>query len=209
MIKAICFDLDGVFFTEQSFKRFKRKVTELTKHPTLIDDVFHGSRMNNFKMDNITEDEYWNYVRDRLEVTVTNEIFFKTLTESYSVDHDLQTYVCEAKEAGYITCLCSNNFVTRIRELDKEFDFLRYFDTKIFSYDTGVLKPHVNIFRELVEQSGVEASEIVYSDDNESKLEGAKELGLHTFVFKNVDQFKHTLEMIGVCTGERKHPELS
>ncbi|MEN8199566.1 MAG: HAD-IA family hydrolase [Thermodesulfobacteriota bacterium] len=198
MIKAICFDLDGVFFTEDSFPRFKQTVAELTEYPQLVDDVFHGSVMNNFKMNNINEGEYWDYARDTLEITLTNEEISKILRKSYSVDQDILDYVCKVKDTGYKTCLCSNNFVTRINELEKEFAFLKYFDIQIFSFDVGVLKPHVNIFKALVEQSKVDVSEIVYSDDRESKLDGAKELGIHTFIFKNIEQFKHTLESFGV-----------
>ncbi len=178
MIKVICFDLDGVFFTHQSFKTFKSKVAKLTKHPELVNEVFHGTKMDGFKMNKVTENEYWGYVRGTLEVSLTNEEFSEILRNSYSIDQDILDYVLKTKEAGYKTCLCSNNFVTRIMELDKEFDFLKHFDIKIFSFDTGVLKPSIKIFQALVEQSNVDASEIVYSDDNKLKLDGAKELGI-------------------------------
>jgi len=198
MIKAICFDLDGVFFSEQSFKIFKRKVAEFTKHPDLMDEVFHGSTMNDFKTNTVTEGEYWDYARDTLGMTLANEEIFMMLRKSYLVDPDILNYLCEVKDAGYKTCLCSNNFVTRINELEKEFAFLNHFDIQIFSFDIGVLKPHANIFRALIEQVGVNASEIVYSDDRASKLDGAKELGIHTFVFENINQFMCTLESLGV-----------
>ena len=199
MIKAICFDLDGVFFTEQSFTIFKRNVEVFTNHTPLIDEVFHGSMMNDFKVSNISEGTFWDYARETLGVTLTDEKFSEMLRTSYAVNLDIKKFVCEIKEAGYKTCLCSNNFVTRIRELEKEFAFLEHFDTKIFSYDIGILKPQTDIFRALVEQSGVDASEIVYSDDSESKLAGANELGIHTFVFENINQFKLTLKSLGIC----------
>lgn len=126
------------------------------------------------------------------------------LRESYLVNVDVESYVCKIRAAGYMTCLCSNNFITRIRELEKEFAFLKHFDTKIFSYDIGVLKPNIKIFRALVEQCGIDASEIVYSDDSETKLFGAKELGIQTFPFKNIIQFKHILSSLGVNTGNGK-----
>ena len=203
MIHAICFDLDGVFFTEHSFPKFKRTVTEHTKHPQYVDTVFHGPMMNAFKKNTITEDEYWEYVRETLEMTLTNEELFRILSTSYSVNHEILEYVCTVKAAGYTTCVCSNNFVTRIRVLEQTFDFLKHFDVTIFSYDLGVLKPHIGIFRALVEQSGVDASAIVYSDDRASKLGGAKALGIHTFVFKHIEHFKQTLESLGVRISRR------
>ncbi|MGI9569019.1 MAG: HAD family hydrolase [Desulfobulbia bacterium] len=200
MIKAVCFDLDGVFFTEHSFRNFKTRISDCTNHRDSIDDVFHSSMMSDFKTNLITETTYWDYVRHTLEVTLTNEEIFRMLRESYAVNSYVKRYVCQLREAGYTTCLCSNNFITRIRELEEEFAFLKHFDTKIFSYDIGVLKPNVNIFKALVEQCGVDASELVYSDDSESNLSAAKELGVHTFIFKNINQFKHSLHTLGVST---------
>lgn len=198
MIKAVCFDLDGVFFAEQSFNNFKIKLSESTEYSDSIDDVFHGSMMSDFKTNAITEETFWDYVRQTLEVRLTNDEIFKILRESYVVNADIESFVCQIRNAGFKTCLCSNNFITRIRELEEEFAFLGHFDTKIFSYDIGVLKPNVNIFKALVEQCGVNASELVYSDDSESSLSGAKELGIHTFIFENINQFKHALRTLGV-----------
>lgn len=198
MIKAVCFDLDGVFFTEHSFRDFKIRVSAHSNQSELIDDVFHGSMMSDFKTNVITEETYWDYVRQTLEVTLTNEEIFKMLRESYVVNGHVKEYVCKIREAGFATCLCSNNFITRIRELEEEFSFLRHFDTKLFSYEIGVLKPDIKIFQALVEQCGVKASEIVYSDDSEANVSGAKKLGIHTFIFNNFNQFEHALKAFGV-----------
>jgi HAD superfamily hydrolase (TIGR01509 family) len=199
MIKAICFDLDGVFFTKQSFKAFKNTIAELTSHPDLLDEVFHGSMMNDFKKNKITEDAYWDYVRNSLDISLANEEFSAIFENSYSIDQDIFDYILKIKEAGYKTCLCSNNFSTRIMALDKKFDFLKHFDVKVFSFDVGALKPDIKMFQTLAELSCVDGSEIVYSDDNKSKLEGAKNLGINTFVFENFPQFKNKLKSLGVC----------
>ena len=198
MIKAVCFDLDGVFFTEQSFRRFKCRLAEYTEHCHIIDEVFHGPMMAEFKTNAITEEVFWRYVRKTLEIRLTNEEIFKMLRKSYLINVEVESYVRKIRAAGYMTCLCSNNFKTRIRELEKKFSFLKHFDTKIFSYDIGVLKPNSKIFQALVRQCGVDASEIVYSDDSETNLAGARELGIQTFQFKNIIQFTHMLSSLGV-----------
>jgi len=198
LIKAICFDLDGVFFTKESFNIFKDEIAELTEFPDLIDGVFHGPEMNDFKLNKLTENEYLNYVRNSLKISLTNEEISEILGNSYSIDHDVLDYILKIKDSGYKTCLCSNNFVTRITALEKSFGFLKYFDIKIFSCDAEFLKPDIRIFQTLVEQSRVDVSEIVYSDDDEIKLAGAKELGINTFVFENFRQFRYELELLGV-----------
>ena len=40
--------------------------------------------------------------------------------------------------------------------------------------------------------------EIVFADDNESRLVGAKELGINTFVYEDFDSFVKSLKELGV-----------
>jgi HAD superfamily hydrolase (TIGR01509 family) len=82
--------------------------------------------------------------------------------------------------------------------LDKKFDFLKDFDTRIFSYEVGATKPDEKIFKALIEKTGVRAEEIVFSDDDGKKLEGARKQGITTFVFKGVEDFKQGLKDLKV-----------
>jgi len=189
MIKAVCFDLDGIFFTEESFKRFKKRIYDLTENSDIVNNVFHGNMMNDFKIGKLSENEYWNYVRKSLNLNLENNDFYILLRDSYEVNEDVVNIVKMLNKLEIQTCICSNNFKTRVRELDKKFDFLKLFKTIIFSYDIGYLKPNTEIFQELIKQSNLNSNEILYSDDNDVKLKGAKELGIVTFVYESMDLF--------------------
>jgi len=198
MIKAICFDLDGVYFTAESFPRFMKSISDLTTKNDSVEFVLKGDMMQEFKKGNITENQYWDYVREQLEIDTPNETIFELLRDSYEVNSDVVDYVRAVKQAGFSTCICSNNFETRVRELNEKFDFLKEFDVDILSYQVQALKPSVEIFKELVHKSNCLPEEIVFSDDNEAKLEGAKELGINTFVYTDFYSFKQKLETLGV-----------
>jgi len=199
MIKAICFDLDGVYFTSESFKRFKANLPKIETDEDKINFVLYKSdEMAKFKKGEINEEDFWNFARKELGIEVDNEGIFACLRDSYEVNSDVQDYVRKVREKGYMSCACSNNFVTRIRELNKKFNFLKDFDFTVFSYEEGVVKPDKKIFESLVKKSGVEANEIVYSDDDASRLEGAIELGIQAFVYENFDQFTGKLLELGV-----------
>jgi len=198
MIKAICFDLDGVYFTKGSFIRFKEAIG-ISSTVEKTDFVFHKStQIFDYKKGVMSENEFWDYVRLELDITYTNGEIFKMLRDSYTVDEKVVDVVKQIKKLGYKTCLCSNNFEARIKELNAKFDFLEDFDVQIFSYDVGATKPDKKIFEELVKSSGVKPNEILYSDDSPEKLEGAKELGINVFVYQSFDQFLETLKSFGV-----------
>jgi putative hydrolase of the HAD superfamily len=106
--------------------------------------------------------------------------------------------VKKVRAAGYKTVICSNNFPARIDGLHKRFGFLDDFDVAVFSYEVGISKPAKEIFQTLIAKASVEAHEIVYSDDDESKMVGANELGINTFMYTDFDAFINYLEGVGV-----------
>lgn len=192
-IKAICFDLDGVYFTPESFQRFKKAISKGVDDEIVNNVLYKSNMMLSFKKGEISENEYWDFVRSELKINFENEQIFEILKDSYEVNPKIVELVRTVREKGYKTCICSNNFETRIRELNKKFDFLKDFDVHIFSYKTGVMKPDKKIYEALIRESHVNADQIVYSDDSSEKLVGANELGIHTFVFESVEGFVNKL----------------
>lgn len=196
MIKAVTFDLDGVYFTSQSFKNFKANLPKKIVDEEKVNWVLYKSReMLNFKMGKMSENDYWDFVRKELGVELSNSEIFTLLRDSYEINPEVRDFVLEVKANGLKTCICSNNFVTRIRELNTKFNFLKDFDVKVFSYEVGIMKPDKGIFDELIKQSGVKPEEIVYSDDDESKLMGAIELGINAFVYEGFEKFREKINL--------------
>lgn len=64
--------------------------------------------------------------------------------------------------------------------------------------EVGESKPSKKIFEELVKQSQVEASAIVFADDNPDSLSGAKEVGITTFLYEEFDKYLEQLKSVGV-----------
>ncbi len=198
MIKAICFDLDGVFFTKEGMASFKRKIAGFGVPDGERDFVLFGEPMLAFKRDELTEGEYWALAIERWGIDRTQEELITLLGAGYDVDSAVMGVVETARKRGYKTCICSNNFRSRIRVLQERFGFLKYFDVAIFSYEVGVTKPDKRIFEELVHRAAVQPEELVYSDDSEEKLRGALELGINAFVYEDFEQFKEKLISLGV-----------
>jgi putative hydrolase of the HAD superfamily len=106
--------------------------------------------------------------------------------------------VKKLREAGYKTAICSNNFPARINGLQDKFGFLNDFGIVALSYEVGESKPSKKIFEELVRKSGVEAGSIVFADDNSDNLDGAKEVGITTFLYEGFEKYLEQLTNIGV-----------
>ena len=199
MIKAVCFDLDGVYFTPKGMEMFKNMLSAVGISQEKIDLVLYKSeQMKLFKLGKISEEEFWNFARDEWNISIPISMISELIVQNYEIDPDLDNLVKQLREKGIKTCLCSNNHKTKIEGLENKFHFLQNFDLAIFSYKEGVLKPDKEIFQRLINKLEVKPEELVYSDDNELRLTGAKELGINTFVYNGFEKFKVNLEKLGI-----------
>ena len=198
MIKAICFDLDGVYFTSAGFSTFKENLAKLGVDQTAIDYILHQEPMRKFKKGKIDEGIFWQNAIEYWKIDKSPQEIIDLLSQGYEIDPQIHSILEKVKAPGYKTCICSNNFVTRINQLEAKFNFLKDFDVAVFSYEVGVLKPDKRIFEELIKRAQVKPEEIIYSDDSEEKLAGALELDIQAFVYENFEQFQNKLIELGV-----------
>ncbi len=199
MIKAICFDLDGVYFLNGK-SNFIKAVQALGVSEDAAKRVFLKSDQMNklYKLGKMSDTEFWTWALKEWGLNLSVQEICDLLIKGYEVNEEAAQYVKNVRSAGYKTVICSNNFPARINGLQKRFGFLDDFDTIVLSYEAGIDKPSTEIFQQLITKTGVEPNEIFYSDDDESKMEGAKSLGINTFLYTNFADFVAELERLGV-----------
>ena len=144
------------------------------------------------------DNQYWSWALQQWNLDMTVERITKLLIDGYEVDEKVAEVIKKVRGNGYKTLICSNNFPVRIRGLQGRFGFLDNFDAWALSYEVGATKPSVEIFQKLVEKSGVLANEIVFADDNQENLDGAKKVGINTLFYKNFEKYLEDLRNLGV-----------
>lgn len=199
MIKAICFDLDGVYFLNGK-SNFINALVDLGVSEDEAKRVFLKSDQMNklYKLGKMTDEEFWSWALKEWKLNLSVSEIIDLLIRGYETNGSAVEYVKQVRHAGYKTVICSNNFPARITGLQKRFGFLDDFDVVVLSYEVGVDKPNKEIFQELINKSGVQANEIFYSDDDATKMVGAQELGINTSLYTDFDAFVEHLEELGV-----------
>lgn len=199
MIKAITFDLDGVYFLNGK-KNFIKALVDLGVSEEEAVRVFLKSvEMNElYKCGKWDDEEYWSWALKEWGLDLPVNEITRLLISGYEVNDDVVETVRKVRKAGYRTCICSNNFPARINGLNERFDFLKDFDIVVLSYEQGVTKPDKRIFKTLIQKSQVSPNELVYSDDDESKFAPAIELGINAFLYTDFESFKLKLQTLGV-----------
>lgn len=199
MIRAITFDLDGVYFVNGK-ENFVRNLVRLGVPEAEVARVYFDSdEMNGrYKAGTLSDAEYWSWALREWKLDRSVAEITALLIAGYEAKEPVRRFVRRVRAKGYRTLICSNNFPARIDGLQARFGFLQDFDAATLSYEIGATKPSVEIFRDLVTRSGVAAAEIVFADDNADKLAGARALGIRTFVYTGFAEFRATLARLGV-----------
>jgi glucose-1-phosphatase len=195
MIKAIIFDLSGVLFTN-GLKIGLEKIHQKYKlNKDDIEELVDGQSANDYRLYNITPEQFWQNLQDQLFLTdEEKEDFKKIWFESYELIPEMLRVVDELKEKGLQVYYLSDNPPDRAPFLDKKYNFIKHFDGGIFSFEAKARKPSKEIFEQLLERIDLKKDEVLYLDDKESNLKPAEELGLKIYHFATLEQFKKDLE---------------
>jgi len=199
-IKAICFDLDGVYFTPEGKRSFHRALSEEFggSGETVDEFMIRSTAMREFVTGKLSVPEFFTALRDALGIMASDEVFLARWVRDYEIDPQVQAVVRSARGQGYLTCVCTNNNPARLPALEAKFGFYKDFDVVVSSHEVGHTKPSREIFTALLDRLGVAPEELVYADDNPARLQGAQELGIITFVFEDFVQYVEELRKLGI-----------
>ncbi len=199
MIRAISFDLDGVYF-KNGKSNFIFNLMDLGIPESESKRVFlHSDKMNKeYKTGKISDIAFWTWALHEWKLKKTVKEITELLISGYEINEEAVEYVRSARKVGYIALVCSNNFPARVLGLDERFHFLRDFDATVFSYQVGAVKPSAEIYKELIKRSGVKPEEILMADDDPVILEEAKKLGINCIAFTDFALFTNDLERWGI-----------
>jgi len=197
-IKAICFDLDGVYFTPKGKEEFNKWLMSFGLNEEQVKAFHWSSEIRSLMRGATANSEFFNFVRQTIGTEISDDEISQAWAAGYEINPEVRHAVLSARKQGYVTCVCTNNNAIRIDALEERFGFKADFDVFVSSHEVGETKPNQVIFEKLIEASGVEAEELLYSDDNADRLAGARELGIQTFVYHHFRQFIDELQTRGV-----------
>lgn len=93
----------------------------------------------------------------------------------------------------YKTALLSNAPSGFIRRLLEQYGIKDIFDHIVISGEIGLVKPSKDAFLYTLTEMNASPEKTIFIDDNSENVDAARELGLTSFVFKDVDHLKSEL----------------
>ncbi len=120
---------------------------------------------------------------------IWNRIFIEQLVPNQTL---------EALGRRYPLVLLSNTNPIHFAEIERRFDFLRYFERRVLSHEAGTMKPAPEIYAQAVAAAGCEAGECFFADDMPEFVEGALRQGIDAVRFESAAQLEGELRARGV-----------
>ncbi|MBN1386061.1 HAD hydrolase-like protein [Candidatus Woesearchaeota archaeon] len=196
MIRAIIFDLDGVYFDKGS-DDFYINISEKFNVPLeKAKEAFFGEEMKRHKRGETSKEEYWGWFIKELCIDTTPEKLIEMMRKMYHADDKIRDLVKDVRRKGFETIVCSNNFQERVDFLRDDFDLGSVFDHIYFSCEQGMLKP--GLIDVMLNETGFRPEEILLIDDMEYNFKGLDEKGIKYMLYQDFSQLTEYLKEISI-----------
>ena len=197
-IENIVFDLGGVMIDldrARCVEEFHK--IGFTEIDDLIDSYHPKGFLGRLERGDVTNDDFYDYVRRSAGRDIADDEIRRAFTSFLAgIPRYKLQMVRTQRERGFRTYALSNIF-------DVVFPFVRdvlftqeglqlddYFEKAYLSYEMHELKPSPEIYRKMIEKSGMRPEATLFIDDNAENLHTAQELGFHVYMPRPREDFR-------------------
>jgi putative hydrolase of the HAD superfamily len=191
-INAVIFDWGGVLIDDPAPALFKYCANafgvDVERYIAAFDIC-----INDFQTGAVTEQQFWANMAKQLNAAAPKSasLWTEAFMAAYKPRQEMVTLVSNLRKAGCKTAILSNTEMPVVKIIDKQ--ICDYMDVTVLSCLEGLAKPGREIYDLTLNRLGVQAGQAIFIDDKPENIEGAKQAGLKTILFKNPDKFKKEL----------------
>jgi putative hydrolase of the HAD superfamily len=160
--------------------------------------IEHDPRWRDWQEGRMSPRDWQLHICRRLGVNLTFEQFSETWNRVLDPTPQVDFSFLENLSKRYTLAVLSNTDPIHVVELEKKFDFFRFFPQRIYSCVVGARKPSPVIFREALIACKVIADNAVYIDDIPAYVDAAKQLGMSGIVFRDEGDLRAELKKLGI-----------
>ncbi|MGD1005952.1 MAG: HAD family phosphatase [Ignavibacteriaceae bacterium] len=162
------------------------------KAPGLGDHFVRYSKENRdilrkYERGDISDVEFLNNILSDLDNKISREEFVNYFSKVFTVNQKLVSLLPKLKEKYTLVLLSNTNSIHREYGW-KDYEFLKYFDKLILSYQVNAVKPELKIYKSVEAFTQKPPQEHIFIDDVADYVEGAKKAGWDAVQYTGYDK---------------------
>ena len=189
MIKAVIFDLNGVFLESQFLsERFEnqfkiRSDQFVSALKQIMGIVRRPLAPSTFSL--------WQPYLQEWNVNLSETEFFDFWFSGEKLVPELVNYAQALRDRRVKVFILSNNFKERTEYYRKNFpEIFACVDKAYFSWETGFIKPSQEALNLVLSENNLQPQNCLYFDDSDANIEVAKDLGIKAAKWSGLEQAK-------------------
>lgn len=195
-MKTIFFDLGGVLLNFSHEKMFQNiadlclMTQECIKKEFVEYDL--GSKYEQGKMTSKEVHQHFSKISSK---NIDYQKFLHAGANIFSVKKEVVALLPLLKEAGKKLIVLSNTYEAHFAWIQSHFDFLRYFDDFILSYEVKTVKPDKKIYLYALKKAKTRINNCFYIDDTLENIHAAQKIGIDSHLFQGVEELIQALQI--------------
>ncbi len=198
MIKAILLDIGNViidYFPERFVFNMKEQAG-ISEMDIVRYFLLQGGDKD-YTEGKVTSDEFFDQVSSDLKFDLSKEKFKNIWNEIFGRKEDMESLIRKLK-SSYPVWALSNTNDWHIEYVKVVYPILLELDQLFLSHELKCQKPDIEIYKKVLDATGLAPEEIFFTDDVKKNIDAAKKIGFKAHHFKSSEHFEHELKSLGV-----------
>jgi len=191
MIKAVIFDLNGIFIQAPKLGKRLEKDFGVDNNVFLpkLGEVMQQVRKPKSK----PAFSYWGSLLKEWKINFSEKEFWQYWFSAEKVSDKMVSLARKLREKKIKVFILSNNFKERSLYYEHYPWVHEAVDKIYFSWQTGFVKPDVRAWQNVLTENDLKPEECLYFDDQEKNINVAKSLEIKAFQFITEEELEKTL----------------
>lgn len=180
--KIILFDIGNVIFRFENLKKIY-DIFNIKAPYEELDEIWENIKCNGTEMGKIADEEYIKVFIEKMKLDIDINEYKKIYSEMF-IDKGIKDTI------DFIYLLKRNNIkigvLSNLSETDKNMIeeyiiSLDIFDYKFLSFEMKMMKPDINIYKEVIRVCDTKPEDIIFFDDRQENIEVALKCGIQAY----------------------------
>ncbi len=198
-IKAVIFDL-GRVLVKVDFARGLFKYAHPSPNAddlTLLDKLFKNELFIKYNTGKIDTKQMYQSAKDQFDIQLEYDVFIEKWCDIFEPMEGMESVVREI-QGKYPIGLLSDIDPAHWNYLKKNYPLLDVFENPTLSFETGILKPAVEVYKIAAKNIGFDPENCFFIDDRPQNIEGAVKAGMRGVIFTGVEKLRTDLQKAGI-----------